>query len=91
MDKYEWDTEKREVNLVKHGLDFNDVWRVFKDPKAVTFEDIKHSSVECRLLTIGYLDDILCTVVVHTKRGNRIRIISFRPANKKERIQYDNG
>lgn len=83
--KYEWDEKKRESNLLKHGLDFVDAWIVLERDTSITFEDIKHSQAERRQITIGYLDDTLCTVVVHTTRTGVIRIISFRRANKKEK------
>ncbi len=30
--KFEWDEAKRQTNLRKHGLDFADVWKVFRGP-----------------------------------------------------------
>lgn len=83
--KFEWDEAKRQSNLAKHGLDFADVWMVFESPRRLTVEDIKHSGQERRQITFGYVNDVLCLVVVHTDRNGITRIISFRVANKKER------
>ncbi len=83
--KFEWDDAKRKSNLEKHGLDFADAWMVFQSERKITFEDVKHSQQERRQITLGYVDDIICLVVVHTDRSGITRIISFRMANKKER------
>ena len=88
--EYEWDDKKCESNFAKHGLDFAEAGKVIENPESITTDDVKHSLFECRRLTIGYLDNILCTAVIHTKRNLKIRIISFRPASKKERQYYDN-
>jgi len=48
-----------------------------------------HSDEEDRFILIGnsYLNRPL--IVVHTERGNKIRIISARNTTKKERKQYE--
>ena len=88
MMEYEWDIAKAELNLEKHGLDFQDAHIVLESDGSTTFDDTKHSLIELRYITLGFLRDGLCAVVVHTMRGGKIRIISFRPANKKERQEY---
>lgn len=82
--EYEWDEEKRIINLAKHGFDFADAWRVLEGDIKLTIQDIKHSQTECRMMTIGMYDDITCVVIIHTDRNGVTRIISFRHANKKE-------
>lgn len=37
--RFEWDEEKRAVNLKKHGIDFADVWRVFENEIDVIIDD----------------------------------------------------
>jgi uncharacterized DUF497 family protein len=86
--KYEWDEKKRKSNLIKHGLDFADAWIVLESDEKITIEDAKHSQLEPRSLTIGYFKDYLCVAVIHTPRQEKIRIISFRRANKRERNYY---
>ena len=86
--EFEWDEEKAAANLKKHGIDFRDAALVFNDPFRKEFYDAAHSGGEDRYNTIGKVDEIL--FVVYTELGIRTRIISARPANKKEmKIYYD--
>lgn len=42
MKYFEWDENKREFNLEKHGIDFADAILIFDDPNRIEFEiDIK--------------------------------------------------
>lgn len=50
---YEWDPEKAEANLRKHGVSFEEAATVFLDPLAVTYPDPDHSDEEDRKITIG--------------------------------------
>lgn len=50
---YEWDEEKRERNLEKHGLSFEDAQQVFSGP-CVTFVDARFDYEETRLITLGH-------------------------------------
>ena len=85
-----WDPEKARMNPKKHGVRFSDAESVLFDPNALTREDIE-SEGEQRFVTIGMdaLGHIL--VVVYTHRGKDIRMISTRPATKRERMQYEEG
>lgn len=51
--EFEWDPEKAERNLDKHGVPFSEAATVFGDPSAVTFADPDHSDDEDRFLTFG--------------------------------------
>ena len=51
--KFEWDPEKATVNLVKHGVAFEEAITVFGDPLATTVLDPDHSELEERFLTTG--------------------------------------
>ena len=55
---------------------------VFYDENRIELYDSEHSLEEDQYNTIGLVDDIL--FVVYTERKNRVRLISARPANKKE-------
>ncbi|MDI6790549.1 MAG: BrnT family toxin [Thermodesulfobacteriota bacterium] len=48
-----------------------------------------HSGDEERLVLIGRSMQGRLLVIVHTERGDRIRIISARLATKKERVRYE--
>jgi uncharacterized DUF497 family protein len=84
---FEWDKAKAEVNARKHGVCFADTFAVFEDPNALTMDD--HEQGEERLVTIGMdcLGRLL--VVVYTWRGDGIRTISARRANRHEVGQYE--
>ena len=86
---YEWDTNKARSNLRRHGVDFADAATVFTDGSALTIPD--DDPDEERFVTIGVdaLGRIL--VVVFTRRGENIRIISARKADSHERKQYEGG
>ncbi len=86
VDDFEWDEEKNETNIRKHGIDFVRARRVFLDLAAVVMEGA-HRSDEERHLIVGQLDGALVTVV-YTLRGERIRIISARRARESERKRY---
>lgn len=81
-----WDEEKNHSNLSKHGIDFNDVKDVFLNP-VILKEDNRFDYGEKRWNALGVLTDIVI-VLAYTLRNGRIRIISARKANKKERNSY---
>jgi uncharacterized protein len=87
--EFEWNPQKADANLVKHGIAFSEAATVFGDPLAVTYADPDHSVEEDRWLTFGSTASGLYVVVVHTDRGDRIRIISARRMTSRERVQYE--
>jgi uncharacterized DUF497 family protein len=84
---FEWDTNKREINLSKHGIDFEDVIEVFYGPITLRRSDRNN---EERWTAIGSLEGRLVTVVF-TRRTDVIRIISARSARKNEEREYRNA
>jgi uncharacterized DUF497 family protein len=89
--EFEWDPEKSEVNLNKHGVSFHEASTVFGDPLSITFGDPDHSIGEHRFLTFGYSRISQLLVVVHTERYGKTRIISARRATRQERKIYEDG
>jgi len=83
---YEWDEQKRQVNIKKHGIDFLNVAEIF-DGDTVTIPDERFDYDENRFIVIGILKNVVI-VVVYTERGENIRIISARKATKNEQIYY---
>jgi uncharacterized protein len=86
--QFEWDPEKNQVNYRKHGISFEEATTAWFDDCALVVLDPEHSVGEQREWIIGASDWKNLMVVVFTQRGNRIRIISARPANKRERDGY---
>jgi uncharacterized protein len=86
---YQWDRNKAEINLRKHGINFADAVSVFSDDLSITLLDQRFD--EERFITIG-LDALgRVLVVVYAWRGQKIRLISARPATRQERRQYEEG
>jgi len=91
MLKFEWEPQKAKINLQKHGVSFTEASTAFEDVLSLTIDDPLHSSDEERLVLIGMSFKNRLTIVVHTERGDNIRIISARKATKKERKYYENN
>jgi uncharacterized DUF497 family protein len=62
---------------------------VFGDPLSLTIPDPAHSQMEHREIVLGHSHRRKLLVVVHTERGDNIRIISARHANRRERTSYE--
>ena len=83
----EWDQNKNIINIKKHGIDFYDADKIFKNP-ILTKIDERIDYKEKRWIGIGRLEKVT-VVLIFTKRGKKIRIISIRKANKIERRIYN--
>ena len=88
---FEWDGRKAKTNLAKHGVSFEEASTVFGDPLSLTIPDPAHSQVEDRAIVLGQSHQRKLLVVVHTERGDNIRIISARRAGRRERKNYEEG
>jgi len=82
---FDWDEQKRRLNIEKHGLDFFDVGAVFEAPHVVV--PSAYSGKEERFLAVGLFEGRFVTVV-YTTRSEAVRIISFRRARYEERQKY---
>lgn len=90
--RFEWDKEKAERNLAKHGVGFAEASTVFSDPLSETIVDQRHSVNENRFFTIGLSERFRLLVVSHTDLDNdQVRIISARPATTAERHEYESS
>ena len=87
--EFEWDEVKSSSNLPKHGVRFTEAMTIFGDPFEETIPDPAHATVELRFISIGRSETGRLLVVAYTERDGRIRIISAREANPKERRQYE--
>ncbi len=86
--EFEWDENKCETNIRKHGIDFVDAKKVF-DYDTVILEDDRFNYGEQRLIALGLLQGRII-VVVYTERNHIIRIISARKATNNEQKIYVN-
>jgi len=88
---FEWDAYKATANLAKHGVSFEEAATVFSDPFSLTISDPAHSQAEDRFITLGWSHRRKLLVVVHTERGDNLRVISARRASRRERKTYEEG
>ena len=88
MIAFEWDRRKDSANRVKHGVGFVEASTVFADPLSITIP-ADHAIGEERFVILGTSNKRRLLIVVHTMRGERIRLISARSATKHERFNYE--
>lgn len=87
--EFRWDTGKATANLRKHGVAFEEAATAFADPLSRTIGDPLHSEGERRFVLLGRSRTGRLLVVVHSERGDSIRLISARTATRKERNTYE--
>jgi uncharacterized DUF497 family protein len=87
---FDWDDDKAEANITKHGVSFLEAVPVFEDDLSITFPDPDHSIDEERLIIIGHSDRGRLLFVSHTDQNNQTRIISAREVTRRERRVYEN-
>ena len=87
---FEWDDEKAEANVSKHGISFEEAKSVFRDDRAKLIGDPDHSQDEDRFVLLGLSETLRLLVVCHCYRGENhvIRIISARKATTNESKSY---
>ncbi len=86
--KFEWDNQKNQSNIIKHGFDFVDASRIFKLPMIVEYDE-RENYYEDRLIAIGLLDGRVVVIVYTEPDEETIRIISLRKALSHERKYYE--
>ena len=87
--KFEWDDEKAQTNLEKHGVSFGEATEVFYDPNALEDYDAEHSEEETRFFIIGLSSRRLLYVIYAERMNDVVRIISARKADKAEQESYE--
>ena len=87
--RFEWDENKRQTNLKKHGIDFAEVWQVFENDIATDI-DSKLDYGETRYFYFGSLRKMV-VAISHTEDDETIRLISVRKAEKYEEQIYFNA
>jgi uncharacterized protein len=85
---FEWDEQKNELNIDRHGFDFADAYRIFDLPMVVDL-DKRRDYGEDRWIGIGLLDERVVVVVFTEPSKEATRIISLRKALSYERRRYE--
>jgi uncharacterized DUF497 family protein len=83
-----WDEAKRKSNLSKHGLDFYDAHLVYDNPDKCTYDSSRAGERRLMDIAVAMILGRLLTLI-YTERGQDVRVISFRPASREEREQYE--
>lgn len=81
---FEWDTNKEDINVKKHGISFATAAKIFF---TTHYEAKSDRNNESRYVVIGEVDHRIL-IVVYTKRNGKYRIISARKASKHEEALY---
>lgn len=86
---FDWDDSNRDKNL-KHNVQNWECEQVFFNVPIIILDDTKHSITENRFAAFGKTDRRRQLVIMYTKRGSNLRVISARDMNKKEKQFYEN-
>ena len=88
--KFAWDGRKARLNLVKHGVSFEEAQTVLLDEDARLITDPDHSDTEERFVMLGFSLQARCLIVIHCYReaDTVIRLISARRATPQEESMY---
>ena len=86
---FEWDANKANANITKHGVSFEEASTVFQDVTAVIFDDENHSDEELREIVVGHSDRNRLLLVCFTERNDAIRVINARKATRREHQDYE--
>ena len=85
---FDWDQGNIEKNWVDHRVTPQEAEQVFFNTPLVLADDKKHSRTEKRCFVLGQTDEDRALFVAFTIRKGRIRVISARDMNRKERKVY---
>jgi len=86
MNGFEYDEEKSNTNSKKHGIDFIEAQKLWKNPDLL--EIPAKTQDEERFLLIGKIEEKLWSGVI-TYRNKNIRIISVRRSREEEIELYE--
>lgn len=87
--EFEWDDGNVTKNIKKHGILNEEAESVFFDENSLLAEDLEHSKFEDRFQMVGRSAMGKILTIFFTIRKNKVRIISVRNVNKKERNLYE--
>ncbi len=88
--KFDWDQWNIQKNESKHGVSRLEAESLFFDPQLIIYNDVIHSNEKEQryiMYARSYSERIL--MAAFTIRSEKVRIISARPASKKERALYE--
>jgi len=86
---FDWNKGNINKNLIKHKVSNTESEEVFCNRPLKIFEDIRHSLLEKRFIAYGITNRKRKLIIIFILRNKRIRVISARDMNKKERGEYE--
>lgn len=89
LKRFIWDKGNIDKNWLKHKVKNSECEEIFFDERKIILKDTFHSKKEKRFIILGKTRKNRLLFIVFTKRDNKIRIISARTINKKERRLYE--
>lgn len=87
VDGFEWDEGNIKKNEIKHKVFYKECEEIFFD-KPLYLRDIKHSKTEARFYAFGETNIKRLLTITFTIRSQKIRVISARKQDKKEKKFY---
>jgi len=86
---FEWDLGNQNKNWVKHRVTNEESEEVFFDPHKRILRHVFYQEKEERFILVGKTKKERFLAVVFTIRGEKVRVISSRDLNRKERVLYE--
>ena len=86
---FEWDAGNRDKNWEKHQVSNSECEEVFFNLPLMLQPDNAHSQSEARNFVLGQTNAGRRLFIVFTIREEKIRVISARDMNKRERMIYE--
>lgn len=84
---FEWDENKADSNIEKHGIDFFEAADAFFDERRIVLDAARN--FEVRYAIIGFSRRLRLLCVVYAEPGEIVRIISARSATRAETDIYE--
>lgn len=88
VEGFEWDSGNLE-HIKKHDVNYRECEDAFLNKPFIVNEDETHSQTEERFRAYGQTNRGRFIFIIFTIRNNRIRVISSRSQNKKERKEFE--
>ena len=88
-DEFQWDKGNKGKNYLKHKVTDQECEEAFFDQNKKILKDLLHSNNEERYILFGQTKEKRILFIVFTVRSGKIRVISARDLNKKEKKLYE--
>lgn len=84
--EFEWDENKRLRTIEERGIDLLYAALIFEG-EVITGPDDRKDYGELREISVGMVDNE-CFIVVHTRRGDVVRLITAWKGSRRDRANY---